>query len=340
MTPLVTMSAKKKKVGARRVVTTMRGSSTTAPVRAVKKATGSKKAKTTQKASLTSKASRGKAAAGQRAPTQRTAAQRTAAQHAAPQLLLERLQAAIPDPHVELHFRDPWQLMVAVILSAQSTDRTVNLVTPEVFRRWPTPAALADAAQEEVELVVKSTGFFRNKAKAIRGASRMLIERFAGSVPRTLEELVEVPGVARKTANVVLGAAYGVSSGIVTDTHAMRVSQRLALTREETPEKIEADLCRVFEPKHWIALSHQLVLHGRHLCIARAPACTRCALNELCPARQAPPEGSWPERAQGEASDMTERSLGFVRALAQRTYEANTSSGNTSSVSSSAAGIA
>lgn len=240
------------------------------------------------------------------------------AKHADPRELLERLLAAIPDPHVELHFRDPWTLLVAVILSAQSTDRTVNLVTPELFRRWPTPRALAEAAQEEVELVVKSTGFFRNKAKAIRAASRMLLERFSGSVPRTLEELIEVPGVARKTANVVLGAAYGVTSGIVTDTHAMRVAQRLALTREEAPEKIEADLCRVFDRAHWIALSHMLVLHGRHLCTARAPACSRCTLNELCPARLSPPEGNWHERARQEADDMAERSLGFVRALARR----------------------
>jgi endonuclease-3 len=231
--------------------------------------------------------------------------------------LLERLQRAIPDPHVELRFADPWQLLIAVILSAQSTDRMVNLVTPEVFRRWPTPAALAAAPQEEVEVVVKSTGFFRNKAKAIRGASRMLVERFGSAVPRTLEELIEVPGVARKTANVVLGAAYGVASGIVTDTHAMRVAQRLGLTREETPEKIEADLCRLFPEQYWIALSHQLVLHGRHLCTARAPACQRCALNELCPSRQAPPALDWTERAQAEAADMAERSLGFSRALAR-----------------------
>ncbi len=253
-------------------------------------------------------------------PAKKTAARgaRGRLKHAEPQLLIERFQAAIPDPHVELHFKDPWQLLVAVILSAQSTDRTVNQVTPVLFQRWPTPEALADAAQEDVELVVKSTGFFRNKAKAIRAASRMLIERFGGSVPRTLEELVEVPGVARKTANVVLGAAYGVSSGIVTDTHAMRVAQRLALTREQAPEKIEADLCQVFAREHWIALSHMLVLHGRHLCTARAPACSRCALNELCPARLSPPDGSWHERAAQEASDMAERSLGFVRALAAR----------------------
>jgi endonuclease III len=229
--------------------------------------------------------------------------------------LLERLQRAIPDPHVELHFRDPWQLLVAVILSAQSTDRMVNLVTPEIFRRWPTPVALAAAAQEDVEVVVKSTGFFRNKAKAIRGASQMLVERFGGAVPRTLAELVEVPGVARKTANVVLGAAYGLTSGIVTDTHAMRVAQRLGLTREEMPEKIEADLCRLFPESRWIALSHQLVLHGRHWCTARAPRCSGCALSELCPSRQAPPNAEWPERAAAEASDMSERSLGFSRPL-------------------------
>ena len=227
--------------------------------------------------------------------------------------LLERFGRAIPDPHVELLFENPWQLLVAVILSAQSTDRTVNFVTPELFRRWPTPQALAAAPQEEVELVVKSTGFFRNKAKAIRGASQMLIERFGGSVPRTLERLIEVPGVARKTANVVLGAAYGLTSGIVTDTHAMRVAQRLGLTREDTPEKIEADLCRLLPESHWIALSHQLVLHGRHLCTARAPGCSRCALNELCPSRQAEPEGTWLERADAEAEDMAERSRGFAR---------------------------
>ena len=227
--------------------------------------------------------------------------------------LLERFGRAIPDPHVELLFDNPWQLLIAVILSAQSTDRTVNYVTPELFRRWPTPQALAAAAQEDVELVVKSTGFFRNKAKAIRAASQMLIERFGGSVPRTLERLILVPGVARKTANVVLGAAFGLTTGIVTDTHAMRVAQRLGLTREDAPEKIEADLCRLFPESHWIALSHQLVLHGRHLCTARAPACSRCPLNELCPSRQAAAEGAWPERAAAEAEDMAERSRGFAR---------------------------
>jgi endonuclease III len=316
MRPLVTALVKSKKRVAvrRRVQTTTRTSSAAAAPAPAAQARAARPAKVAKVAKKVVKKKAVRAAAPKRGASR--------VKHAEPQQLLERLQAAIPDPHVELHFRDPWSLLVAVILSAQSTDRTVNLVTPELFRRWPTPRALADAAQEEVELVVKSTGFFRNKAKAIRAASLMIVERFGGSVPRTLDELVEVPGVARKTANVVLGAAYGVTSGIVTDTHAMRVAQRLALTSEQAPEKIEADLCRVFEQAHWIALSHMLVLHGRHLCTARAPGCNRCALNELCPAREAQAEGSWPERAEREASDMAERSLGFVRALAQRSARA------------------
>lgn len=227
--------------------------------------------------------------------------------------VLERLARAIPDPHVELVFENPWQLLVAVILSAQSTDRTVNRVTPELFSRWPTPAALAAAASEEVEEIVKPTGFFRNKTKAIRAASHMLVERFGGEVPRSMQELLEVPGVARKSANVVLGAAYGIAAGIVTDTHAMRVAQRLGLTREQTPEKIEADLCRQFPQEAWIAMSHRLVLHGRHLCVARAPACPHCPLNEVCPSRAAAPEGTWEERAAAEAAEMRIKGESFAR---------------------------
>jgi endonuclease-3 len=225
-----------------------------------------------------------------------------------------RLARAIPDPHVELTFRDPWELVIAVILSAQSTDKMVNKVTPELFKRWPTPKALAAAVQEEVEEVVKSTGFFRNKAKAIRGASQTIVERFAGQVPRTMAELLEVPGVARKTANVVLGAAYGLAEGIVVDTHAMRVSQRLGLTKQTTPEKIEEDLCAVFPKPSWVHQGHRLVLHGRHLCTARAPRCEACPLNEVCPSRQADPRGTWEERAEGEAREMESRAEGFSRA--------------------------
>jgi endonuclease III len=212
------------------------------------------------------------------------------AKSADPQLILARLLAAIERPHVELAFESPWQLMIAVILSAQSTDRRVNLVTPEVFRRWPDPAALAAASPPEVEEVIKSTGFFRNKTKAIIGASAMI-----------------------KTANVVLGGAYRIASGIVVDTHAARVSQRLGLTREEAPEKIEADLCKAFPPEHWIGISHRLVLHGRYVCTARSPACAACPLNELCPARLAPPEEDWELRARREAEDMEDRAAGFTR---------------------------
>lgn len=250
-----------------------------------------------------------------KAPAPLARKKRKAAPRVEPAAILERLDAAIPDPHVELAFENPWQLLIAVILSAQSTDRNVNRVTPELFRRWPTPEALGSAAQEEVEVVVQSTGFFRNKAKAIRGASRLLVERFRGQVPRSIEELIQVPGVARKTANVVLGAAYGVTSGVVTDTHAMRVSQRLGLTVAEAPEQIERDLCRQFPESHWIALSHQLVLHGRHWCTARAPRCGRCALNELCQVPIAAAEATWQERAREEAEHMSDLAHGFTLAL-------------------------
>jgi endonuclease III len=204
-------------------------------------------------------------------------------------------------------------LLVAVILSAQSTDRRVNLVTPELFRRWPTPEALARAEPADVEEIIKSTGFFRNKTKAIRGASALLVQRFAGQVPRSMPELLELPGVARKTANVVLGSAFGVASGVVTDTHAMRVARRLALSTHEEPEKIEADLCKLFPRETWIKLGHRLVLHGRYVCTARAPACTHCPLNELCPSRLTRPEGTWEARAAREAEEMERHAQGFAR---------------------------
>lgn len=235
------------------------------------------------------------------------------ARRADPGAVLERLSKAIPRPHVELAFRDPWQLLVAVILSAQSTDRRVNQVTPVVFGRWPNPRALAAAPPAEVEEVIKSTGFFRNKTKAIIGASAMLTERFEGRVPGSMDEMLELPGVARKTANVVLGAAHQVAAGIVIDTHAARVAQRLGLTVESEPEKIENDLCAVFPRSEWIRISHRLVLHGRYVCTARAPACSSCPLNELCPARLEPGLGEWLERSSREASEMEARAAGFVR---------------------------
>ena len=228
--------------------------------------------------------------------------------------VLARMQREIPHPHVELQFDgDPWRLLVATILSAQSTDKMVNKTMPELLARWPTPAALAAAPQEDVEVVVKSTGFFRNKAKAIRETSRALVERHGGSVPRSLEALVELPGVARKTANVVMGAAFGEACGVVIDTHAARVSQRLGFTKQTDPVRIEEALCATFDRAHWLALSHRLVLHGRYVCTARSPDCPRCPLSELCPSREAPPEGAWEARADAVAREMDSRAHGFSR---------------------------
>lgn len=229
-----------------------------------------------------------------------------------------RLDRAIPSPHVELKFEDPWRLLIAVILSAQSTDKMVNRVTPELFRRWPTPKKLADAPQAEVEEVIKSTGFFRNKGKAIREASRMLEERFGGKVPRTMEEMLELPGVARKTANVVLGAAYGLNTGITIDTHASRVSQRLGLTKEKDPEKIERALCALYPQDAWILVGHRFVLFGRYVCTAKSPACAQCPINELCPSREVPPVGTWSERAAQVALEMESRAESFYRVKAPR----------------------
>jgi len=205
---------------------------------------------------------------------------------AAPDELRARLARALPDPRCELEFADPWQLLIATILSAQSTDARVNQVTPALFRRFPTPAALAAASQEEVEALVKSTGFFRNKARAIREASQGIVERFGGQVPRSLEELTTLRGVARKTANLVLGAALGIPSGIVVDTHVARVAGRLGLTRATDPEEIERDLVALFPPEEWIATGLRLVLHGRYTCLARKPLCAGCALKEVCPGRE------------------------------------------------------
>jgi endonuclease-3 len=221
----------------------------------------------------------------------------------------ERLEIAVPAAVCELDHRSPFELLIATILSAQSTDRTVNAVTPELFRRWPTPAALARAPQEEVEEVVKRTGFFRSKAKAIRGAAAQLVAEHGGQVPRELEALIALPGVARKTANVVLGTAYGIPSGFVVDTHVARVAGRLGLSRAKEPAKIEIDLCAGFARERWVDMSHRVLLHGRYTCLARQPNCAACPLNELCPAREHPAQGTWPERAQDEAARVT-RALG------------------------------
>lgn len=212
--------------------------------------------------------------------------------------LIERLTKEIPTPKCELDHVDGWTLLIATILSAQSTDRTVNTVTPVLFAKWPTPQALASAPREEVEEVVHRTGFYRNKAKAIQGASLAIHTEYGDEVPRDLETLIKLPGVARKTANVVLGVAYRIASGIVVDTHVTRVSQRLALTTEKNPEKVEKALCELFDQDQWIDSGHRILLHGRYVCLAKNPDCANCALAEVCPSRAADPLGSWQDRAE------------------------------------------
>lgn len=217
----------------------------------------------------------------------------------------KRLRVALPEPRCELDHQSAWQLLVATILSAQSTDARVNLVTPELFRRYPTPAQLGSASLPEVESLVRSTGFYRNKAKSIVGASRTLANEHGGEVPRSLEALIKLPGVARKTANVVLGTAFGIATGIVVDTHAGRVARRLGLTKETDPSKVERDLCALFPQSEWVAIGHRFVLHGRYLCKAKKPECAACPLSEICPSAEAAPKGSIADRAAQESARVT-----------------------------------
>lgn len=193
------------------------------------------------------------------------------------------LEQEYPDAHCELDFRDAFQLAVATILSAQTTDERVNMVTPVLFGRYPNAEALANASQEDVEEIVRSTGFFRNKARNVIGFARGLMAEHGGEVPRTLTDLSALPGVGRKTANVILGNAFGVNEGVVVDTHVKRLAARLAFTREETPERIERSLMDLFPPERWTMLAHLLIWHGRRVCIARKPRCEACVVSHLCP---------------------------------------------------------
>jgi endonuclease III len=197
-------------------------------------------------------------------------------------LLVERY----PRAECALAHRDAYELLVATILSAQCTDARVNLVTPRFFERWPTAQALSRASQTEVEEVVRSTGFFRNKAKSLLGAARRLVEAYGGEVPRSMDDLLTLPGVARKTANVVRGVSWGLADGVVVDTHVSRIARRLGWTRREEPEKIERDLMALFPREAWIRLSHVLIHHGRDLCPARKPRCAACPVRERCPSAE------------------------------------------------------
>jgi endonuclease-3 len=196
--------------------------------------------------------------------------------------ILKGLDKAYPDAVCALTHRSPWELLVATILSAQCTDVRVNMVTPDLFRRFPTPAAMANAKLPELEELIRTTGFFRNKAKSIQGAANKITEEFGGKVPQTLAELITVPGAARKTANVVLGVSFGKAEGVVVDTHVFRLAHRLGLAKGDTAEKVEQELMSLLPQHRWISFSHQMIAHGRQVCEARKPKCDRCNLEPLC----------------------------------------------------------
>jgi endonuclease III len=199
--------------------------------------------------------------------------------------ILKWFDKAYPNAQCALEHRSPWELLVATILSAQCTDKRVNMVTPGLFAKYPTPQDFAAVRPEVLAEDIRSTGFFNNKAKSVVGAAKLVVSQFGGEVPRTIEELLTVPGAARKTANVVLGSGYGITSGIVVDTHVQRVSRRLDLTKNTDPVKIELDLMKIIPRERWILFSHQMILHGRALCIARNPRCAECGIEKLCYAK-------------------------------------------------------
>ncbi len=238
------------------------------PTKSVKSARPAKSARTVATKTASSSGRRG----GTKNPT---SPERVAA-------ILVELRKAYPDVVCALNHKNAWQLTVATILSAQCTDVRVNLVTPKLFKAFPTPKAMAAASLPELEELIRTTGFFRNKAKSIQGAARVVTEKFGGEVPKTMEEILTLPGVARKTGNVVLGSWYGIAVGVVVDTHVMRLSRRLELTKETTPEKVEQDLMKIIPQDRWIAFSHELIHHGRQICVARKPKCVDCTLEKLC----------------------------------------------------------
>jgi endonuclease III len=197
--------------------------------------------------------------------------------------VVRRLNADYPAATCALENETPFELLVATILSAQCTDERVNLVTPELFRRWPTAAVMARAPTKQLETVIQSTGFFRNKAKNIKAASQAMMAQHNGDVPRDMDQLVALPGVGRKTANVVLGTAFGLATGVVVDTHVTRVSRRLGLTEQTDPVKIEHDLMQIVPKSEWIDFAHRMIHHGRQICTARKPKCPECSMNKFCP---------------------------------------------------------
>ena len=202
--------------------------------------------------------------------------------------MLEALQQRYPHPRTHLDAQNAWELLVATVLAAQCTDARVNTVTPELFRRWPTPAALAEAPIEELEAVIRPTGFYHSKAKNLLGAARRVLDIFDGQIPKSIEDLITIPGVARKTANVVLFGAFGINEGLAVDTHVKRIAYRLGLTDETDPVPIERDLMKLFPREEWGDVNHRMVWFGREVCDARKPLCDTCEMRPFCPRREPP----------------------------------------------------
>ena len=225
-----------------------------------------------------------------------------------------RLREQYPDARVELDFNNAFELLIATILAAQSTDQRVNIVTKSLFRKYPDPHAFANADQTEMETAVKQTGFFRNKAKAVINCSKALVERHGGEVPRTMEELVELPGVGRKTANVILGNAYGINAGVIVDTHVTRLSGRLGFTKRADPVEIERDLMKIVPRDEWTKFANHLILHGRRVCIARKPDCPNCVVNDICPSSQLTPRE---DAGSAEPSRKTSRKAAPARSTSK-----------------------
>ena len=200
--------------------------------------------------------------------------------------VLKALDEAYPEAICALTHRSPWELLVATILSAQCTDVRVNMVTPELFKRFPTPKALAQTPLVQIEEIIRTTGVYHNKANSIQGAARKVIADFNGQIPQTLADLITIPGAARKTANVVLGVCFGKAEGVVVDTHVFRIARRLGLAKGDTPQKVEQELIQILPQSRWIAFSHQIIHHGRQVCDARKPKCDRCNLEQLCHSKE------------------------------------------------------
>ena len=245
-------------------------------------ATTSKKKRVVKKNPGSAKSKPAKAAKKSRAAKSARAAGNDPKRVAA---ILAKLDEAYPNATCELNHENPFQLLISTILSAQCTDVRVNQVAETLYKKYPDPKAFAYATPSELEKEIRPTGFFRNKAKSVMGASKAILEKFGGQVPRTMEEIITLPGVARKTGNVVLGTAYGIASGVVVDTHVLRLSNRLDLSRQEDPKKVERDLMKIIPQEKWIQFSHQLIWHGRRVCQARKPKCIECNLETLCYAK-------------------------------------------------------